>query len=1549
MRKKHQKTRSLSILLAAAVTVAGITPVQLVPPKKAAAAVTLSDPRTDAEGVSTWDCIYFGNYWQNDTNGDGTADQNDVKEPVKWRVLSVEGDDAFLLADCSLDCKSYNTQYTSVTWETCTLRSWLNGYGSGSNAYGTDYSSDNFIDAAFSPSEQEAIRDTAVVNEDNPYWGTEGGNDTTDKVYLLSVGEACTSSYGFSSEYAAYSDTRISVNTAYAKAQGASNSTFYTSLGSFWWWLRSPGHYSDGAAYVTVGGDGNYYGDNVSYSNHAVRPALHLNLKSTNLYTYAGTVSSDGGSTGGETPAPVPSDASAGSSGLTCKPDLTVEVGEMGTVNARVYAETEEEMKTLSAGVSWSSSDSQVAEVRSGGFIHATSPVTYSGTEGGYSLWYASGLVSVTGRKAGDAVITGELTNGTSVSCRVTVTEPEQAASSGEEGNGGCLELGESREGSADDGKSGVAQFFPATWSLSSTKYPVQLSQRENTDGSYTLKGSIGIGRSDLLDQDTEWSRYKKACETANDTLESYRELYGLKASTAIHSSGWTGKKKPSLSVMGYVEVKSDKYGNIISSEGKIAGDLSWKGDISWQFATPIGPMYLKLGAEGKASLKTTPYWNTDEERVALKDGTMSLTPSISLTGGYGIDKVASISATGKASVEAQVYPPSKGTFKAEASVNVYALFVINHTWTLAEYTRELWNTTSGNKSAGKTDGLGLPQEDLSFMDIGFASADSGWARGRRMRSRQQDMLTLKEGLLPSSLPMLAAIGDKQVMVWQDYDETRNVADSSVLMYSVYEGGTWSEPQAVYDDGYGDACADLQVIDGKVHLTWQKHKAKISMEDADEALSQMAENAEIYYAQFDSDSNAFTQVTQVTDNASCDMMPKFVKGEDTIQIAWVRNDAGSILQSEGTNTIYTAAWNGAGFDGEQMLTESPGTVERYVSYVQDGKTKAMYVTEANDVMAVQSSDNIVAEELGDLMSMAEDATISSIDYAEEQIRLIRNGILYCYDPSTDQMTSYTAGEEAFDNTAVYCTNGTKSGYIWSTYDEETGTGSIVASMSTGTGYSNPVTVCEEAGEISRHMAPVLTKEGAWNIALNQENVQSGIHSLSWLSREEKTDTCLVAAYVNEDDVVNGLTGVDYVFSNTGDVVVDRITVQIILADGTAVQKTISVTAYPGDTIAGTAYMDLSQAGEGQDIRISLYESGQIPDSEDMVSDVIEQSNISLVGTAIETDGTIIVTAYAANQGSRSAETSLSLYGEADRQNLFAEQTGIMVSAGQTESVIFTVDSEQIQYNENNAAYLTLCADVAGGDYDLSDNITYLALYKGEKVDANTSEKGGIAPSPGPDLQGTQPPAPSATPTPKVTSAPEASRTPDVSPKPSAATPSPVPTRTPNSTQTPQMTAKPEPADAPFGEGSSFRDSAGVTYVVVKFGTSNREVAYAAPKNKKIKTAKIPAEVLRNGTAYKVTSIRANAFKNCKRLKKVIIGKNIRSIGRKAFYGCAGLKSITIKTTRLTRQSVGSRAFAELHNRAEFTVPKKKLPAYKRLLKKKGVSGKKQRIKESKKF
>ena len=95
-------------------------------------------------------------------------------EPIKWRVLQSENGEAFLLSDVILDKQLYNENDKYVTWEKSSLRAWLNK---------------KFINTAFSDEEKEKINITEIVNQDNPVYGIEGGNNTFDKIFLLSLSE----------------------------------------------------------------------------------------------------------------------------------------------------------------------------------------------------------------------------------------------------------------------------------------------------------------------------------------------------------------------------------------------------------------------------------------------------------------------------------------------------------------------------------------------------------------------------------------------------------------------------------------------------------------------------------------------------------------------------------------------------------------------------------------------------------------------------------------------------------------------------------------------------------------------------------------------------------------------------------------------------------------------------------------------------------------------------------------------------------------------------------------------------------------------------------------------------------------------------------------------------------------------------------------------------------------------------------------------------------------------------------------------------------------
>ena len=89
----------------------------------------------------------------------------------------------------------------------------------------------------------------------------------------------------------------------------------------------------------------------------------------------------------------------------------------------------------------------------------------------------------------------------------------------------------------------------------------------------------------------------------------------------------------------------------------------------------------------------------------------------------------------------------------------------------------------------------------------------------------------------------------------------------------------------------------------------------------------------------------------------------------------------------------------------------------------------------------------------------------------------------------------------------------------------------------------------------------------------------------------------------------------------------------------------------------------------------------------------------------------------------------------------------------------------------------------------------------------------------------------------------------------------------------------------------------------------------------------------------VKTIGAKAFYKCTKIKKIVIPASVNKIGKQAFFGCKKLKSVTIETTKLNNKKVGAKAFKGTNKKATFKVPKKKLSAYKKLLKSKGASSK----------
>ena len=185
--------------------------------------------------------VFWGSYEQDNNTSNG-------KEDIEWLVLTKEGNKILVVSIYALDCQQYHEFIDDVTWETCSLRKWLNG---------------TFLRTSFSSEEQNSIVSSTVTADKNPLYNTSPGNNTTDKIFLLSITEA--------DKYFSSDSTRRCQGTAYCYARGA----YKDNIGNSWWWLRSPGNYSDGVVRIYSAGGIHAQGIPVTESG-AVRPALWI-------------------------------------------------------------------------------------------------------------------------------------------------------------------------------------------------------------------------------------------------------------------------------------------------------------------------------------------------------------------------------------------------------------------------------------------------------------------------------------------------------------------------------------------------------------------------------------------------------------------------------------------------------------------------------------------------------------------------------------------------------------------------------------------------------------------------------------------------------------------------------------------------------------------------------------------------------------------------------------------------------------------------------------------------------------------------------------------------------------------------------------------------------------------------------------------------------------------------------------------------------------------------------------------------------------------------
>ena len=631
-------------------------------------------------------------------------------------------------------------------------------------------------------------------------------------------------------------------------------------------------------------------------------------------------------------------------------------------------------------------------------------------------------------------------------------------------------------------------------------------------------------------------------------------------------------------------------------------------------------------------------------------------------------------------------------------------------------------------------------EPEMELLDTSFAKQTTDWngdavfkdspseqtksKKTASVRSPQevQTKATLQTAVLPSTIPIMRTISGKKVMVFQSLDENRDTINGSVLMFSVYNNEGWSTPQPVLDDGTADLYADLKEINGNLYLAWQNLADQLdsSVGDGEDAFRAVGQSSRIWFARFDENTDMFTDAREVP-NSNQGSQPRLGEVGEDLAVSWVVNADGDMLQRTGSNKVMMSTQTGNSFTEGSLLFETDDMINDHIIC----NNQVFYTAEAHDTFETKQQNVVVCNQEGSVISDAdcgEDgiSAISELRSTGNKLTYLSNGTLYEYDTESQITESYLAGESSFGSNAQYCSNGDKSGYLWTEYDEDEDKGYLKASMRTDEGFSSPIIIDEYSGIMFRTISPSIEEDGTWAVISNAYATDTEENSLLYIAEKPVKKVDLNLAIINEPikgDEDEEATQITYNVTNTYDKPIDSIIVRLTTDDGTEIEREVSCYLETGESYSGEELVDLTEAENNQEIELSVYEKDQEDISSNTITDTVNKTDISIQDPKVTITGNnALVQARICNYSKWDAGVVVNTSLE---DKMLDQIDPTTIEAGYEMAYSCKVPLSTFSCSQDSPAYFKIAAIVENGDNNDEDNIDYAILYdkqNGKSID-----------------------------------------------------------------------------------------------------------------------------------------------------------------------------------------------------------------------------------------
>ena len=429
--------------------------------------------------------------------------------------------------------------------------------------------------------------------------------------------------------------------------------------------------------------------------------------------------------------------------------------------------------------------------------------------------------------------------------------------------------------------------------------------------------------------------------------------------------------------------------------------------------------------------------------------------------------------------------------------------------------------------------------------------------------------------------PQLAYLNDgTMLLVWIDDDSSKMNVNKTSLMYSVFDGASWSTPESIGETGGANDYPSIHCDGEKVDIVWQKADKL----DDDATLTELLKTVELYSVTYSD--GKMGEVTQVTsDNSVYEMMQSVAVNGDQKTVIWVENSDNDPFQATGTESIQMAVYD----DGKWARSTVAGDLENVsnlcASYAGD-KLQIAYETVSGDegkIVLVQNRKSTEftgtnAELESGILYYTDDKGLQAYDVATNVTEMIRQGV-------SGEFTVLDNGTDKALVTTIY--NGYDSELVYYFFDRTTGE------------WSDEVKLTDEKKYI-RDYSAVMDKNGKISAAVNFITIdEDEIYGDAELEVRSFTDiedvTVSDTAYYDNDAVVPGnRLPLHFTVKNNGTVTLESLNIEVLDKDGSVLENgTMDCTLIPGEETELTYEYLLPETITNQSLSIKAYTDNEV--------------------------------------------------------------------------------------------------------------------------------------------------------------------------------------------------------------------------------------------------------------------------------------------------------------------------------------------------------------------